>query len=209
MKGIFITFEGPDGSGKSTISNLVLEHLEEELKGKVEIVKTREPGGTEISEKIRDMILDVNNSNMTYRTEALLYAASRAQHVEEKIVPALNDGKIVICERFVLSSIAYQGYGRGLGEDDINLINNFATGGLKPDITFLFDTKGQSSVQRKIEMGGDRLEISGDSFHKRVNDAYKELSTRDSYYIIDATKSIEEVLKSCLNILKVKLGGII
>lgn len=209
MSGMFITFEGPDGCGKSTISNLVFEYLKENIKDNREIVKTREPGGTEISEKIRDLVLDVNNSLMTYRTEALLYAASRAQHVEEKIVPALKEDKIVICERFVLSSIAYQGYGRELGEHDIKMINDFATGGLKPDITFLFDMKGQSSVERKIEMGGDRLEISGNSFHKRVNDAYKELSTRDSYYIIDATKSIEEVLQSCLNILKVNLGGII
>ena len=140
MKGIFITFEGPDGSGKSTISNLVYENL----KDKYEIVKTREPGGTEISEKIRDLILDVNNSSMTDRTEALLYAASRAQHVEEKIIPAINSGKVVICERFVLSSIAYQGYGRGLGEKDIRMINDFATSGLKPDLTFLFDMKGNS-----------------------------------------------------------------
>src|SRR5699024_8388926 len=117
-------------------------------------------------------------------------------------------GKVVICERFVLSSIAYQGYGRGLGEKDIRMINDFATSGLKPDITFLFDMKGNSSVERKIELGGDRLEISGSEFHKRVNKAYEDLSKKDDYYIIDATKSIDEVLESCLNILKAKLGGI-
>lgn len=204
MSGMFITFEGPDGCGKSTITSLVYENI----KDKYDVIKTREPGGTEISEKIRELILDVNNSLITDRTEALLYAAARAQHVEEKIIPALEEEKIVLCERFVLSSIAYQGYGRGLGEKDIKMINDFATGNIKPDITFLFDTKEQVSVNRKLKAGGDRLENLGEDFHKKVNEAYKELSKRDDYYIIDATKSIEEVLQSCLNVLEVKLGGI-
>lgn len=204
MSGMFITFEGPDGCGKSTITSLVYENI----KDKYDVIKTREPGGTEISEKIRELILDVNNSLITDRTEALLYAAARAQHVEEKIIPALEEEKIVLCERFVLSSIAYQGYGRGLGEKDVKMINDFATGNIKPDITFLFDTKEQVSVNRKLKAGGDRLENLGEDFHKKVNEAYKELSKRDDYYIIDATKSIEEVLQSCLNILEVKLGGI-
>lgn len=204
MSGMFITFEGPDGCGKSTITSLVYENI----KDKYDVIKTREPGGTEISEKIRELILDVNNSLITDRTEALLYAAARAQHVEEKIIPAVEEEKIVLCERFVLSSIAYQGYGRGLGEKDIKMINDFATGNIKPDITFLFDTKEQVSVNRKLKAGGDRLENSGEDFHKKVNEAYKELSKRDDYYIIDATKSIEEVLQSCLNVLEVKLGGI-
>lgn len=204
MSGMFITFEGPDGCGKSTITSLVYD----KLKDKYNVIKTREPGGTEISEKIRDLILDVSNEKMTYRTEALLYAASRAQHVEEKIIPAIKEGKIVLCERFVLSSVAYQGYGRGLGEEDVMMINNFATGGVKPDITFLFDMKGKSSVTRKLELGGDRLENSGDLFHKKVNEAYTELSKRNDYCIIDATKSIDEVLNDCLEILEAKLGGI-
>lgn len=203
MRGIFVTFEGPDGCGKSTITGLVYE----KLKLKYDIIRTREPGGTVISEKIRDIILDVENASMTYRTEALLYAASRAQHVEEKIIPAVNNGKIVLCERFVLSSIAYQGYGRGLGEDSIRIINDFATGGLVPDITFLFDMKGQSSVDRKIELGGDRLEISGDDFHNRVNKAYEDLKSRNDFYIIDATRSIEEVLDEVLGILMKVLEG--
>lgn len=203
MRGIFVTFEGPDGCGKSTIAGLVYE----KLKDRYNVVKTREPGGTEISETIRDIILDVKNSAMTPRTEALLYAASRAQHVEEKILPALKEGKIVICERFVLSSVAYQGYGRGLGEDNIRMINDFATGGLKPDITFLFDVKGRASVERKIKLGGDRLEISGEDFHSRVNRAYEDLMKKDDYCIIDATRSIDEVLEEVLSILYKVLEG--
>ena len=203
MKGIFVTFEGPDGCGKSTITTLVYEAL----KDKYEVIRTREPGGTPISEEIRDMILDVNNSSMTYRTEALLYAASRAQHVEEKIIPAVEAGKVVLCERFVLSSIAYQGYGRGLGEEDIRLINDFATGGIKPDVTFLFDMKGRSSVDRKLKAGGDRLEISGNDFHKRVNAAYEKLAKSEDYYIIDATETIEEVKNKVLDILDKILEG--
>jgi len=201
MSGIFVTFEGPDGSGKSTIAEMVYENLKDQYS----IIRTREPGGTEISEKIRDLILDTKNVEMTSRTEALLYAASRAQHVEEKIVPALESGVTVLCERFVLSSIAYQGYGRGLGEESIVMINEFATGGIKPDIVFLFDVGDNASENRKIKIGGDRLETSGNLFHSRVRSAYEELSKRDKFYVIDATKSIEEVFNSCMEVLKAKL----
>ncbi|RVU53926.1 dTMP kinase [Anaerosphaera multitolerans] len=201
MRGIFVTFEGPDGSGKSTIANMVYESL----KDKIDIIKTREPGGTKISERIRDIILDTENSEMTDRTEALLYAASRAQHVEEKILPSLERGLTVLCERFVLSSIAYQGYGRGLGEENIETINEFATGGLQPDIVFLFDVGENPSENRKIELGGDRLEVSGEDFHRKVREAYSLLAKRDRFYVIDATKSIDEVFNSCMEILKTKL----
>ena len=125
----FITFEGPDGSGKSTICNLVYEEL---LKNNKKTIKTREPGGTRISEKIRDLILDKDLREMDMRTEALLYSASRAQHTYEKIIPALEEGAIVLCERYVLSSLAYQGYARGQDLEDILSINNFATGKLSP-----------------------------------------------------------------------------
>lgn len=194
MKGFFVTFEGPDGSGKSTITNLVYE----ELSKKYKVIRTREPGGTEISEIIRDFILDKNNKNMTSRTEALLYAASRAQHVEEKIVPFLEEGYIVLCERFVLSSIAYQGYGRRLNIQDIIDINKFATGDIEPDLCLLFDTKDMDTETRKIELGGDRMELSGSDFHNRVRNGYKELVKTNDFEVIDATKSIEEVFSDVM-----------
>ncbi|EFI41478.1 dTMP kinase [Peptoniphilus sp. oral taxon 386] len=203
MRGIFVTFEGPDGCGKSTIANLVYE----KLKAEYDVVKTREPGGTKISEKIRNIILDNENIEMTSRTEALLYAASRAQHVEEKILPALKNGSIVLCERFVLSSIAYQGFGRGLGRESIENINKFATGEVEPDVVFLFDTGNISSENRKLEFGGDRIEICGNEFHSRVKEAYRELAKEKKYCVIDATRGIEEVLNDCLDILYKKLEG--
>ncbi|WP_138159384.1 dTMP kinase [Peptoniphilus catoniae] len=201
MRGLFITFEGPDGCGKSTTA----EAIYEKLKNEYDIIRTREPGGTAISEKIRSLILDNANSNMSYRTEALLYAASRAQHLEEKIIPAVNSGKIVLCERFVLSSIAYQGYGRGIGVKDIEIINNFATGGFEPDITFLFDTKGKSTLERKLLDNPDRLENSGEDFHLKVRQAYKKLAENPKYTVIDASRSEKEVFLECLEILYKRL----
>ena len=136
MKGKFITVEGTDGSGKSTQLKLLMDYLGTK---NCDVVFTREPGGTEISEKIRDVILDINNKEMTDMTEALLYAAARAQHVQQKIIPAINEGKVVICDRFVDSSIAYQGAARGLGTDNIMQINSFALNGIMPDLTLFFD----------------------------------------------------------------------
>ncbi len=201
MKGIFIAFEGPDGCGKSTAATSIYEVL----KDKYDIIRTREPGGTEISEKIRDLILDKDNKNMSARAEALLYAASRAQHVEEKIAPALKEGKIVLCERFVISSLVYQGYGRGLDIGDIKEINRFATAGLKPDITFLFTTGEKLTYKRKLGEDADRIEMSGLDFHMRVKNGYDELSKTDEYTLIDASMSKEDVLNSCLSILYEKL----
>lgn len=203
MRGIFVTFEGPDGCGKSTITDLVFK----ELSKKYKVIRTREPGGTEISETIRDLILDNSNEKMTPRTEALLYAASRAQHVEEKIIPYLEDGYIVLCERFVLSSIAYQGYGRGLNIQDIIDINKFATGVLEPDLCLLFDTKDMDTENRKIQIGGDRMELSGNEFHNRVRNGYKELVKTNEFKVIDATKTIEEVFSEVMENLKTVLEG--
>ena len=126
MKGIFITLEGPDGCGKTTIAQMLYDRLISNY----EVVRTREPGGTKISEKIRELILSNDNIEMTSRTEALLYAAARAQHVEEKIIPSIEKGNIVLCERFVISSLVYQGIGRSLGVEEVRKINEFATGGL-------------------------------------------------------------------------------
>ena len=197
----FITFEGPDGSGKSTIANLVYEEI---LKKNKTVLKTREPGGTRISEKIRELILDKDLEEMDKRTEALLYSAARAQHTYEKIVPALRDSYIVLCERYVLSSLAYQGFARGQDLEDIMAINNFATGNIKPDIVFIFRTD-KKTLLRKDKNSYDRLERESDEFHKKVREYYNNLEKEDNFYFIDVSKSIEEVFCDCMKVLKERM----
>ncbi|MDD5944356.1 MAG: dTMP kinase [Clostridia bacterium] len=195
MKGCFITVEGTDGSGKSTQIELLMKYLTD--KG-LDIVFSREPGGTEISEKIREIILDIDNKNMTGTTEALLYAAARSQHVEEKIIPALEAGKIVICDRFVDSSIAYQGAARNLGADVIMQMNSFALHGLMPDMTLFFDLSPEKGILRKKnERALDRLEAEKLDFHKRVYEGYRMLCKMypDRIVPIDADRSVETVHK--------------
>lgn len=189
-KGLFITIEGSDGSGKSTQIELLKNYLE----GKgMNVVTTREPGGTKISEKIREIILDKYNSEMDSMTEALLYAASRAQHVAEKIVPALKAGNIVICDRFIDSSIAYQGYGRGLG-DCVRIINGYAVNGCMPDITFLMKMDPKIGKSRIKVEDQDRLELEKMEFHQRVYDAYVKMEEEcDRIVGIDASRSIDEI----------------
>lgn len=199
-KGLFIVLEGPDGSGKSTMANKIGEYYK--LKGK-EIEFTREPGGTNISEKIRELILDNNNVEMDYRTEALLYAAARAQLVSQKIIPWLEKGKVVISERFVYSSLVYQGLGRGLNLEDIKKINDFATCNIVPNLVLLFDIDPEKALNRKLRFNnGDRLENENISFHRRVYDGYKKIS---SYYpeikTINAERSIEELFEEIKNII--------
>lgn len=198
MLGKFITLEGPDGSGKSTIINLIKDYFID--KG-IDLIVTREPGGTLIGEEIRDIILDNNNTNMGLETEALLYAAARSQHVHEKILPALKKGKTVICDRFLLSSLAYQGVGRGLGIERVKAINEFGLRGTKPDLILFFHIDPEITLQRKTNvMGGDRLEQEGNEFHKIVYDGYMELLNiyPDNIKIIDATKSVEEVFRQSI-----------
>lgn len=195
MSGIFITLEGPDGSGKSTIVKLLSKYLKEK---KIDFIFTREPGGTPIGEDIRDIILSNKNIHMSPRTEALLYAASRSQHIFEKIKPALEEGKVVICERFVLSSLAYQGMARGLGIEDVKSINDFAIAGVNPDLTLFFDVDPIYVLNRKTnKKGGDRLEKEGLNFHKEVYDGYKKLISMypENIKIIDASKSVKETFK--------------
>lgn len=191
-KGIFISIEGPDGSGKST----QIENIKDFFKEKnIDIVFTREPGGTPIGERIRDIILDVNCKEMCSMTEALLYAASRAQHVDEIIKPALEEGKVVICDRFVDSSLAYQGYGRGLG-DSVRVINEYAISGYMPDITFMMELDPEVGISRMIHRGKlDRLEEEKVSFHKKVFEGYLELEKKypNRIVAIDASRSIEEI----------------
>src|SRR5699024_9401027 len=173
MRGIFITLEGPDGSGKSTISRNIANYLSEE---NIDFITTREPGGTSIGEDIRRIILDSNNKKMCPETEALLYAASRGQHVHEKILPALKNGKVVLCERYLFSSLAYQGVGRNLGIKEIKMINDFAINNLYPDLILFLDVDPTEVLKRKTHRnGGDRLEREGDNFHKKVYKGYKKL----------------------------------
>lgn len=189
MKGYFITFEGPDGSGKSTQIRLIEKYLKQ---CGYDIVITREPGGTKISEKIRDIILDKTHAEMDYVTEALLYAASRAQHVAQAILPALKDGKIVICDRYVDSSYVYQGAGRGLGEC-VKEINRIAIQDCMPDITFLFKISPEESKRRIREV--DRLEMEKMDYHRKVYQAYLDLETKYPERIkgIKANRSIDEM----------------
>lgn len=190
-KGIFITIEGPDGSGKST----QIENIKRFFDAKnIPIVFTREPGGTPIGERIRSIILDNNCAEMTDLTEALLYAASRAQHVEEIIKPALDQGKIVICDRFVDSSLAYQGYGRHLG-DKVRIINNYAIDGCVPDITFLLKLDPSIGKHRIREDMQDRLEHEKIAFHQEVFNGYLELEKKypNRIFGIDATRGIDEI----------------
>ena len=187
MKGLFITFEGNDGAGKSTQIRFLAEYLR--TRG-LDVLTTREPGGCNISEKIREILLDVSNADMVAQTEALLYAAARAQHVAEVIVPALKDGKIVICDRFIHSSLAYQGYGRNLGYDRIMDINRFACGGCMPDKTFFLQITADAAFKRMNENKvHDRLESEGDSFHDAVHYGFLDIIKKhgENIIVIDAS----------------------
>lgn len=201
MNGKFIVFEGPDGSGKTTILNNVNEIL---ISKGYKTNLLREPGGTFISEKIRDIIIDNENINMDAKTEALLFAASRAQLVSEKIKPLIDAGEIILCDRFVLSSLTYQGVGRGLGIDEIKAINDFATGGLKADLTVFFNIDYKDALIRKrANFTADRLENEEFDFHKKIFDAYLDMAKlyQDEICEIDASKSIDEVSKSALDLI--------
>lgn len=197
---MFITLEGPEGSGKTTAVDFAVKALEE--KG-YQIVRTREPGGTPIAEQIRNVILDKENTKMDPRTEALLYAASRRQHLVEKVWPALKEGKIVVCDRYLDSSLAYQGGARGLGIENILNINMFATENTWPDLTLLFDIKPEIGLARIASNSNrevNRLDLEKLEFHNKVRDTFLELAKRypERFVIIDASKSREEVAHATL-----------
>lgn len=197
--GLFITIEGPDGAGKTTVLNELFPRLQ--MIAKKEIIKTREPGGVLIAEKIRQIILNPDHRQMDERTEALLYAAARRQHLVEVIIPALNEGKIVICDRFVDSSLTYQGAGRRIGMKEIALINEFATEGLEPDFTLYLDVDsdtGLRRIQNHRKQDVDRLDLEGLEFHQRVRHAYLKLAEENPVRIhrIDAKMSLQEVVES-------------
>ncbi|MCB2354958.1 dTMP kinase [Clostridium estertheticum] len=201
-RGRMIVLEGPDGSGKTTQIELLEKHLQ---KSGYEVVRVREPGGTEISEKIREIILDNDNCKMSYMCEALLYAASRAQLVNEVIKPALDKGKIVICDRFVYSSMVYQGIGRGLGMERIKSINEVAIDGLKPDLTFMITIPYEEGLNRKKKQGNlDRLENSGNEFHKKVFEGYMDICIKyDKIEVVDGNRSVGEIQKDIINTIKI------
>nr|WP_306569535.1 dTMP kinase [Enterococcus casseliflavus] len=199
VNGLFITIEGPDGAGKTSVIEELYPRLQLEATRK--IVKTREPGGVKIAEKIRKIILDPRNEEMDERTEALLYAAARRQHLIEIVLPALNAGHIVICDRFVDSSLAYQGAGRRIGIPEIARINEFATEGTTPDFTLYLDVDSDTGLRRIQENRAhqyDRLDSEGLEFHQRVRHAYLKLAEENPVRIhkIDARMGLQEVVES-------------
>ena len=191
MKGLFITFEGIDGCGKSTQTALCREWLESMGR---EVLMVREPGGTKIGEKIRELLLDKKNSSMAPMTELFLFEAARAQIVEETIKPAIASGKVVICDRFFDSSFAYQGCARGLGPEMVTRLNMDATGGLAPDITFFLDISVVEALKRRNTRGEekDRIESAGDAFQEKVRDGFVRAAREDKRIVtIDAASAPE------------------
>ncbi|MFQ6102607.1 MAG: dTMP kinase [Anaerolineae bacterium] len=191
---MFITFEGPDGSGKTTQARLLAEWLCEQGH---EVILTREPGGTDIGDQVRQVLHDPRNTAMDACTEILLYSADRAQHVAQCIRPALATGAIVISDRYADSTLAYQGYGRGLDLEALRAITAFATGGLAPDLTLYFDIAPEEGLQRK-QVGGsewNRLDAEALEFHQRVRAGYLRLVEQEPqrWVVIDAVRSMDEV----------------
>lgn len=209
MTGLFITVEGPDGAGKSSLTKSLIPLIQS--KAKRPLVATREPGGSEIAEEIRHLLLNPEYDAMDDRTEALLYAAGRRQHVVEKILPALDRGDIVLCDRFVDSSIVYQGYARGIGMEAVTMINDFATEGLLPDLTLYLDVDAQVGLSRIIDKKSqrtqDRLEREAITFHKKVRKAYHMLikENKERFVTVDASQDEDAVLKRCWEIVEEKL----
>lgn len=200
MTGCFITVEGPEGAGKTTIIEYLVQSLQQEG---LDVVRTREPGGIQIAEQIREVILHTGNTMMDGRTEALLYAAARRQHLVEKVVPALEKGSIVICDRFVDSSLAYQGHARGIGIEEVASINAFAIDGLMPALTLLFDVRPEVGLARIHRHDGrevNRLDLEGVAFHEKVREGYLMLAENEPrrIQVINAEQSEEEVFREAL-----------
>ncbi|WP_134702229.1 dTMP kinase [Ammoniphilus sp. YIM 78166] len=202
--GIFISLEGGEGAGKSTLIPFLQHYLEEQGH---EVLVTREPGGIDIAEQIRQVILDPKNTRMDARTEALLYAAARRQHYVERVIPALSQGKVVLCDRFIDSSLAYQGYARGLGVDAVYSINRFAVEEGLPDATLYFDIQpelGLSRIEADKQREVNRLDLENLAFHHKVREGYLELLQRfpERIHLIDASPSIERVLEQAIKIIQ-------
>ncbi|MEH6943598.1 dTMP kinase [Bacillus sp. JJ722] len=203
-RGIFITVEGPEGAGKSTILGLLNEKLQQEG---YSLLLTREPGGISISEQIREILLNKDNIMMDERTEALLYAAARRQHLVEKVKPALKEGRIVLCDRFIDSSLAYQGFARGLGIEEVYRINKFAIEDTMPDLTLYFDIEPEAGLQRiynNSDREVNRLDMENLSFHNKVREGYMLLVERfpERIKVIDASDDISIVLNQAMKVVK-------
>ncbi|WP_290139041.1 dTMP kinase [uncultured Dubosiella sp.] len=206
-QGFFITLEGNDGAGKTTIAQACVERLK--ALGH-EVVYTREPGGSRIAERIRDLLLDPGNTDMDERTEAILYAAARRQHLVDIVAPALEQGKIVLCDRFLDSSLAYQGIGRGLGIEEVERLNRFAIDDFMPDRTIFLAIDNETAMARMGRRGEkNRLDREDDAFHQRVREGYEKLVLRDPDRIvkIDASGSIEEVTDAAMKVIESVIYG--
>jgi len=202
-RGLFITLEGPEGAGKTTILNMLVKHYQE--KG-INIVKTREPGGIPIAEKIREVILNPNHTEMDARTEALLYAAARRQHLVEKVVPALKEGSIILCDRFIDSSLAYQGHARGIDMNEIWSINQFAIDGVMPQLTLYFDIDPKLGLERINSTDNrevNRLDLEKLEFHLLVQEGYYEILKKypDRIKKVDASQTTEQVFDQAKNLI--------
>lgn len=207
-KGLLISIEGPDGAGKTTVLEALLPRLEQAFPGQV--ITTREPGGVAIAEQIREVILDVENTAMDAKTELLLYIAARRQHLVEKVLPELAKGNLVIMDRFIDSSVAYQGAGRGLSKDEISWLNRYATDGLEPDVTLLFDVDSETGLSRiaaNAEREVNRLDLEKVDMHQRVRQEYLTLaqSHPERIKLIDASQPLDTVIAEAWEILKAYL----
>jgi len=202
-RNLFITFEGPEGAGKSTVLQKIVERLQSL---NIDVLSTREPGGIEIAEKIREVILNPAHTAMDERTEALLYAAARSQHFHEKVLPALHQGQLVLCDRFIDSSLAYQGYAREIGIDEVLAINEFAIGKRLPDLTILFDIEpsvGLARIHAHSSREVNRLDIESLSFHEKVREGYHIVMKRypDRIKLVNADQTIDQVVEVVWEIL--------
>lgn len=208
--GLFITIEGGEGAGKTSLIQHLVNTLEQMGRS---VVVTREPGGILISEKIRSIVLDTEHTTMDARTEALLYAAARRQHLVEKVVPALEEGKVVLCDRFVDSSLAYQGHARGLGMEEVWGINQFAIGDVMPDLTLYMDVSpevGLSRISRSPDREVNRLDLERESFHEKVREGYRLLLQKfpERIQLVNAEQEPEKVLDAAVTILRSRIEGL-
>ncbi|WP_205271685.1 dTMP kinase [Lactococcus taiwanensis] len=210
MNGILISLEGPDGAGKTTVLKEILPEIK---KMKRDIISTREPGGVRLAEEIRQLILDPKNTEIDSKTEMLLFAAARRLHMQEKMLPALKAGKVVIVDRFIDSSVAYQGYGRELGVEVVDWLNNFATDGLKPDLTLYFDIDTDVALDRIMSNRADevnRLDLERAEMHRKVRQGYLQMVEKEPqrFVTIDASQSVEKVVSDTIEAIKERFASV-
>ncbi|MEG1094527.1 MAG: dTMP kinase [Lactococcus sp.] len=206
MNGILISLEGPDGAGKTTVLQRILPELE---KTSYKILSTREPGGVRVAEEIRNIILSTENTEIDSKTELMLFAAARRLHMQTKMLPALAAGEMVIVDRFIDSSVAYQGYGRELGVEPVNWLNEFATDGLKPDLTLYFDIDTDVALERIMKNRADevnRLDLERAEMHRKVRQGYLEIvkNEPERFVTIDASQELDKVVADTLTVIKKK-----